>query len=99
VETTVTSANVPIWEEPVRGTFGDLSSLALSGVERMRLAARGQAPPPPIHHLTGLRPVEAGFGSSTFAMPATPWLQSQVPGLITGGVIAFLADGLSAPRS
>jgi uncharacterized protein (TIGR00369 family) len=25
-------------------------------------------------------------------MPLTPWLQSPVPGLVTGGVIAFLAD-------
>ena len=46
-----------------------------------------------MHHLTGLMPVEAGYGSSTFAMPVTPWLQTTVPGLITGGVLAFLADG------
>ena len=26
-------------------------------------------------------------------MPVTPWLETMVPGLITGGVIAFLADG------
>lgn len=84
---------VRVWEEPVRGTFGDASNLSLPGVERMRLSARGVYPPPPIHHLTGLRPVEAGFGSSTFAMPVTPWLQTTVPGLIVGGVIAFLADG------
>lgn len=84
---------VPVWEEPVRGAFGDPSSLALSGVERMRRTTRGDGPPPPIHHLTGLRPVEAGFGSSTFSMPVTPWLLTTVPGLITGGVIAFLADG------
>ena len=38
-------------------------------------------------------PTEAGYGSSTFAMPVTPWLQSTVPGLITGGILAFLADG------
>ncbi|HEY1419827.1 MAG TPA: PaaI family thioesterase [Candidatus Dormibacteraeota bacterium] len=84
---------IAIWEEPVRGSYGDTSGLSLSGVERMRLTARGAVSPPPIHHLTGLRPVEAGFGSSTFAMPVTPWLQTPVPGLITGGVIAFLADG------
>ena len=84
---------VRVWEEPARGSFGDLSGLALSGVERMRLTSRGLTPPPPIHHLTGLKPVEAGFGSSTFSMPVTPWLQTPVPGLITGGMIAFLADG------
>lgn len=59
----------------------------------MRMTARGQSAPPPIHHLTGLTPVEAGFGFSTFSMPASPWLQSIVPGLMVGGIIAFLADG------
>jgi uncharacterized protein (TIGR00369 family) len=93
VETIQTSADLPIWEEPFRGRFGDLSGLALSGVERMRLTTRGQSAPPPIHHLTGLKPVEAGLGTSTFSMPLTPWLESPIPGLITGGVIAFLADG------
>jgi uncharacterized protein (TIGR00369 family) len=82
-----------IWEEPVRGSFGDPSALLLPGVERMRATVRGESSPPPIYHLTGLIPTEAGYGSSTFAMPVTPWLQSTVPGLITGGVLAFLADG------
>jgi len=86
-------AEIPIWEEPVRGTFGDPSVLALPGVERMSMTASGLSGPPPIHHLTGLKPVEAGLGSSTFSMPVTPWLQSTVPGLLTGGVLAFLADG------
>src|SRR5713226_9333737 len=82
---------VPIWEEPVRGTFGDPSSLRLSGIERMRLTVRREGSPPPIHHLTGLTPVEAG--TSTFSMRVTPWLLSTVPGLMTRGVLAFLADG------
>src|SRR5260370_471050 len=84
---------VRVWEEPVRGSFGDPYALSLPGMERMRLSTRGQGPKPPIHHLTGLIPVEAGFGSSTFRMPVTPWLQTTVPGLMVGGVIAFLADG------
>jgi uncharacterized protein (TIGR00369 family) len=86
-------SEVRVWEEPVRGSYGDLSALALPGVERMRLTTRGLDTLPPIFHLTGLRPVEAGFGSSTFSMPSSPWLQTTVPGLISGGVIAFLADG------
>jgi uncharacterized protein (TIGR00369 family) len=83
---------VRIWEEPYRGSFGDASSLALPGVERMRSVQAGRSNPPPIHHLTGIRPVEAAYGSSTFAMPVTPWLQTTVPGLLSGGVLAFLAD-------
>jgi uncharacterized protein (TIGR00369 family) len=86
-------AEVRVWEEPVRGSFGDPSSLLLPGVERMRMSTRGQQIPPPIHHLTGLTPVEAGFGFSTFSMPVSPWLQTTVPGLMVGGIIAFLADG------
>jgi uncharacterized protein (TIGR00369 family) len=87
------TTETPIWEEPVRGVFGDLSTLALPGVERMRRTTRGGFVPPPIHHLTGLTPTESGLGTSTFTMPATPWLQTTVPGLITGGVLALLADG------
>jgi uncharacterized protein (TIGR00369 family) len=86
-------AEVRVWEEPVRGSFGDLSSLSLPGIERMRVSTHDESSRPPIHHLTGLRPVEWGFGSSTFSMPVTPWLQSTVPGLMVGGIIAFLADG------
>lgn len=87
-----TTSETRIWEEPVRGAFGDLSVLALPGLERMRQTTRGHGARPPIHHLTGLTPSESGFGTSTFTMPATPWLQTTVPGLMTGGVLAFLAD-------
>ena len=86
-------SEVRVWEQPVRGFFGDLASLALPGVERMQGAIRGELPRPPIYHLTGLTPIDAGHGYSTFTMPVSPWLQSTVPGLITGGVLAFLADG------
>ena len=67
--------------------------LALSGLERMRRSVAGIATRPPIYHLTGLVPVEAEARRSAFTMPVTPWLQTPVPGLIPGGVIAFLADG------
>jgi uncharacterized protein (TIGR00369 family) len=87
------TADVRIWEEPVRGSFGDLSDLRLPGVERLLRNVNGQGARPPIHHLTGLTPIEAGVGTSAFSMPVTPWLQSPVPGVITGGIIAFLADG------
>ncbi len=57
----------------------------------MRRAVRGEAPRPPIHHLTGLRPTEAGLGRMTFSMPVTPWLEDAA-GIIWGGVFAFFAD-------
>jgi uncharacterized protein (TIGR00369 family) len=85
--------DVRIWEEPVRGSFGDPSDLLLPGVERLLRNVRGESARPPIHHLTGLTPIEAGVGTSAFSMPVTPWLQSTVPSLMTGGILAFLADG------
>jgi uncharacterized protein (TIGR00369 family) len=66
--------------------------LALSGLEQMRAFFRRQAPPPPIHHLTGMIPTEVGAGTATFAMPATGWLLSP-PGFVQLGTLAILADG------
>ena len=80
-----------IIDEPVRGVFGDFSWLRLSGLDACRMFARGELPAPPIHHLTGLTPTEAGLGTMTFAMPVTEWLQDSV-GIIWGGVYAFLVD-------
>jgi uncharacterized protein (TIGR00369 family) len=81
----------PIWREAPRGSFGDRRLLALDGLERMRESVRGGFPAPPIHHLTGLRLTEAGPGTSTFAMPASPWWQTPA-GVFNAGVMAFAAD-------
>lgn len=77
--------------EPVRGTIGDMSFLSRPGIETMRRVVDGEGPLPPIHHLTGIRPTEAGLGKMTFTMPVTPWLQDAA-GIIWGGVYAFFAD-------
>jgi len=82
----------PVWLEPVRGGYPDLSFFARTGIEQVRGFVDGAAPRPPISHLTGMLPVEAGPGLTTFTMPASPWLLSP-PGLIQGGVLAVLADG------
>lgn len=81
----------PIWEEPVRGGYPDPSVLTLWGLERLRAWIKGQIPPPPINHLIGLRPVEAGVGTCTFLTPASPWFQSAT-GQYTGGIGALAAD-------
>jgi uncharacterized protein (TIGR00369 family) len=83
--------DVPIWQEPVRGGYADPSVLGFTGLERMRLTLAGKMPSPPMHHLTGLKPVDAGPGSSTFSMPASPWWQTPA-GLFSAGTMAFLAD-------
>lgn len=81
----------PIVTEPVRGTIGDVSALKLPGLDAMRRVVRGKAPAPPISHLFGLEATEVGLGTSTFAMPVTPWLQD-VFGIIWGGTYAIVAD-------
>lgn len=83
-----------ILDEPVRGGFFDPAIFGLSGIEQMRagIDRRAIAPPPPMHHLTGMRPTAIGPGTSTFLMPSTGWLASPY-GVITGGILAALADG------
>lgn len=56
----------------------------------------GRVPMPPIHHLTGIRPVSVDDGAVEFAMPASPWLTSGIRS-IQGDFIAFL--GYSALAS
>lgn len=78
---------IPIWEEPVRGSYPDVSVLALQGDVRGTMI-----PPPPIHHLFGMAPVRGTEpGTSVFTMPCSPWLQSSV-GVYTAGVYALAAD-------
>ena len=63
----------------------------LSGAEILRRQLAGELPPPPLHHLTGLRLTEVGDGTATFALPASEWLASPARRL-QGGVIAMQAD-------
>ena len=80
------------WQEPVRGELFPSELRGLSGIEQLRLMVSGQVAGPPIGELTGMRPTEVGVGTATFTMPITGWLL--VPqGMITGGVVAILADG------
>ncbi|HEX2240817.1 MAG TPA: PaaI family thioesterase [Actinomycetota bacterium] len=82
-----------IWEEPPRGEFPDPAKfMALSGLEQMRSFLTGHGPRPPISYLTGMRPTDAGFGTSVFTMPATDWLLPP-QGLLYAGPLAILADG------
>jgi len=62
-----------------------------SGAEILELQIAGELPPPPLHHLTGVKPVAIGEGISDLRMPATEWFNSPL-GLIQGGVTAMLAD-------
>lgn len=78
--------------EAIRGGHLPMEALGLSGLEQLRLFLSGRALPPPIGHLTGMRPTEIGVGTATFTMPITGWLATP-QGIATGGEVAILADG------
>lgn len=78
----------------MRGTYAYVEQpglFALSGVDQLRVFMERRAAPPPLHHLSGLAPVDAEEGASTWAMPASPWWQTAA-GLFPGGALAFVAD-------
>jgi uncharacterized protein (TIGR00369 family) len=80
------------WREPLEARYPDPALFGLPGIEQLRAILDGQAPKPPIHYLTGMRPTEVGLGTSAFSMPASRWLLSP-QGLISVGTLAILADG------
>ncbi|HEX2030338.1 MAG TPA: PaaI family thioesterase [Actinomycetota bacterium] len=67
----------------------------MSGLEVMRGFIAGDLPPPPISHLTGLRPIEAGEGTAAFVLPSSGWLTSPI-GTVQGGATAMLAETVLA---
>ena len=85
----------PLGGEEPRGTIGETSGFADPGLDHAKRWVRGEAPSPPMHHLVGLTPTEAGIGKATFAMPVTRWLEDQ-QGIIFGGWNAVVADAALA---
>ena len=82
----------PISLEPAPGSFFDASILELSGMELTRAMVEGRLPRSPLSHLTGWEATEAGPGTATFMMPASPWFQSPL-GMFMGGILAIVSDG------
>jgi len=81
----------PVWKEPIRGGYPDISWLGLPGADRMGAEARLAIPRSPMHHLVGLRPLEAEPGRVAYEMSASPWFQTQA-GAFLGGISAVVAD-------
>jgi uncharacterized protein (TIGR00369 family) len=61
------------------------------GLEILRALIEGELPPPPIHHLTGLRIAAAEEGEAVAVLPCTKWLSTSA-GTIQGGFTAMLAE-------
>jgi uncharacterized protein (TIGR00369 family) len=62
-----------------------------SGLEILRRLIAGELPRPPIHHLTGLRAIEAEDGATVSVLPCSKWLSTSA-GTIQGGFTAMLAE-------
>ena len=76
--------------EQARGHYLPAEDFKLPGIERLRyLIKRPTAPP--FSHLSGLRFTDAGIGSATVAMPASPWWRTRA-GVFSAGTLAFVAD-------
>jgi uncharacterized protein (TIGR00369 family) len=83
-----------IIDEPLRGRYAYLEHpwlFAVPPVDQIRPFMERRVPLPPIHHLTGLAPVDAGPGTAMWSMPASPWWQSAA-GPFPGGALAIVGD-------
>jgi uncharacterized protein (TIGR00369 family) len=85
------SAQVPIWEEPVRGFYTDPGQfVALSGLDLLRSMLAGGLGPP-IRYLSGLELTSVEAGGVTFTMPVTDWLLFP-QGVVSGATLGLLVD-------
>jgi uncharacterized protein (TIGR00369 family) len=62
-----------------------------AGLELLRAVIAEELPRPPIHHLTGLRLVEAREGDAVTVLPCSKWLSTSA-GTLQGGFTAMLAE-------
>lgn len=87
-----------IVDEPIRGSFAYLERpglFALPGIDQLQLFVDRKLPAPPLTHLSGLVVEEAGTGTSTWSIPASPWWRTAA-GVFGGGTLAFVADAALA---
>jgi len=85
------SAQTPIWEEPVRGFYTDPGQfVTLSGLDLLRSMLES-GPGPPIRYLFGLAPTSVEPGGVTFSMPVTDWLLFP-QGVVSGATLGILVD-------
>jgi uncharacterized protein (TIGR00369 family) len=85
------SAQVPVWEEPVRGFYTDPGQfVTLSGLDLLRDVLDGGLGPP-VRYLFGLAPASVEPGGVTFTMPVTDWLLFP-QGVVSGATLGILVD-------
>jgi uncharacterized protein (TIGR00369 family) len=62
-----------------------------SGLEIIIAQLAGELPVPPLHYLTGIRPVEVSEGRATCVLPCSPWLSTSFR-TVQGGFTAMLGE-------
>jgi uncharacterized protein (TIGR00369 family) len=76
---------------PVEGEVLPQEVFERPGLDILRELIEDDLPRPPIHHLTGLRLVEAEEGETVVVLPCSKWLSTSA-GTIQGGFTAMLAE-------
>jgi acyl-CoA thioesterase len=76
---------------PLEGGSDLSAAKAISGIDVVRAQIRGDLPLPPLHHLLGITPTDAGEGMAACALPLSGWLATPF-GWPQGGFIVLLAD-------
>ena len=84
----------PYLREAPGAVLGD-EAAGRSGLDILAAQVDGLLPLPPIHHLTGIRPVGAAKGEAVFTLPISRW-HANTFGIIYGGSLALLAKSAVA---
>jgi uncharacterized protein (TIGR00369 family) len=83
------------WRRPARGGHPSPALAARPGLEFLQAMLSGEAPAPPLSHLTGMQPVTLGADRAQFTLPLSPWLCDE-HGRVPLGVLAIPADAAMA---
>jgi uncharacterized protein (TIGR00369 family) len=76
---------------PLAGGSDVAAVSGMRGIDVVRAQVRGELPLPPLHHLLGIAPTDAGAGVAACALPLSGWLATPF-GWPQGGFIVLLAD-------
>ncbi len=76
---------------PLEGAVDQADARGMRGIEVVQAQIRGDLPLPPLHHLLGITPTDAGDGAAACALPLSGWLATPF-GWPQGGFMVVLCD-------